>query len=92
MVAVRTYQSLRFYRVEGRRLSPLDGGVVNLRPLQEIQGEAVALGPDGTVALTSEGGPLGGPPSLPLPALPLGRSSALGAERQRLQAFPQVGR
>lgn len=41
-------------------------GIVNLRTLQEIQGEAVALGPDGLVVLTSEGGPLGGPASMRL--------------------------
>ncbi len=65
-VAVRTYQALRFYRVEAGRLSPMEDGLVNLRSLREIQGEAVGLGPDGFAALTSEGGPLGGPPSLRL--------------------------
>ena len=65
-VAVRTYSALRFYRPQGGRLVPVEGGLVNLRPLREIQGEGVALGPDGLVALSSEGGPLGGPPSLRL--------------------------
>ncbi|HET9948410.1 MAG TPA: hypothetical protein VFQ22_05790 [Longimicrobiales bacterium] len=64
LVAVRTYQALRFYHVEEGRLEPAERGLVNLRPLREIQGEGVALGPDGLVALTSEGGPLGGPASL----------------------------
>lgn len=63
-VAVRTYQALRFYDVDGDSLVEMDGGLVNLRTLQEIQGEGVAIGPDGLVVLTSEGGPLGGPPSL----------------------------
>ena len=71
-VGVRTYQSLRFYRVEGDTLVAVDGGVVNLRTLQEIQGEGVGIGPDGLVALTSEGGPLGGPPSLRLMRCRLG--------------------
>jgi hypothetical protein len=65
-VAVRSYQALRFYGVEDDSLAAFDGGLTNLRTLQEIQGEAVGLGPDGTVVLTSEGGPLGGPPSLRL--------------------------
>ena len=63
-LAVRTYQALQFYQVVSGNLAPMDGGLVNLRTLQEIQGEAVSIGPDGTVVLTSEGGPLGGPPSL----------------------------
>jgi hypothetical protein len=62
-VVVRTYQALGFYRVEDGALTPLENGVTNLRPLQEIQGEGVGIGPEGLVALTSEGGPLGGPPS-----------------------------
>jgi len=65
-VAVRTYQALQFYRVDGDSLVAADGGLVNLRPLQEIQGEGVAIGPEGLVALTSEGGPLGGPPTMRL--------------------------
>lgn len=63
-VALRTYQSLVFYGVEGDTLAPLDDGSVSLRTLQEPQGEGVALGPDGEVVLTSEGGPAGGPGSL----------------------------
>lgn len=65
-VAIRTYQALRFYRPEDGRLVPVEGGLVNLRTLREIQGEGVGVGPDGLVALTSEGGPLGGPPSMRL--------------------------
>ena len=65
-VAVRTYQSLRFYRARADTLVATDGGLTNLRTLREIQGEGVGIGPDGLVVLSSEGGPLGGPPSLTL--------------------------
>lgn len=65
LVAVRTYRSLRFYRMERGRLHEIqEGGLVNLQPLQESQGEAVGLGPDGLVVLTSEAGPAGGPPGM----------------------------
>jgi len=63
-VAVRTYQALQFYRIDADSLVAADGGLVNLRPLQEIQGEGVGIGPGGLVVLTSEGGPLGGPPTM----------------------------
>ncbi|MDH3422212.1 MAG: hypothetical protein OEN00_04435 [Gemmatimonadota bacterium] len=65
-VAVRTYQALRFYRTRADSLVATDGGLTNLRTLREIQGEGVGIGPDGLVVLSSEGGPLGGPPSLTL--------------------------
>lgn len=64
LVAVRTYRSLRFYRMQGGRLKGVEGGLVNLGPLQESQGEAVALGSDGMVVLTSESGPTRGPPGM----------------------------
>jgi hypothetical protein len=63
-VAIRTYQALRFYGVDGDSLVPVRNGVVNLRPLQEIQGEGVSLSTEGRVLLTAEGGPLGGPAAL----------------------------
>jgi hypothetical protein len=66
VVAVRTYQSLEFFSVRADTLARRDNGLVNLRTLEEIQGEAVALGPDGLVLLTSEAGPLGGPASMRL--------------------------
>jgi hypothetical protein len=59
LVAVRTYESLTFYRMSRGRLVPLRGGRVELRTLGEAQGEAVGIGPDGLVALTSEAGFLG---------------------------------
>jgi hypothetical protein len=73
LVAVRTYQSLEFFTVVADTLARRPNGVVNLRPLEEIQGEAVALGPDGLVVLTSEGGPLGGPPSMRILRCEVGR-------------------
>jgi len=63
-IVVRTYQALQFYRMVADTLARVEGGFVNLRTQQEIQGEAVSIGPDGSVVLTSEGGPLGGPPSM----------------------------
>ena len=58
-MALRTYESLQFYTMEGDTLAPVSDGLVNLHLFQEPQGEAVALGMDGQVVLTSEGG-LGG--------------------------------
>lgn len=65
-VVLRSYESLVFYRVVGDTLAEMDGGVVNLRTLRESQGEGVALGPDGVVALVGEAGPLGSVGSLVL--------------------------
>lgn len=60
LVAVRTYETLRFYRPQpDGRLDPLPGGWVNLRPLREPQGEAVAFLSGGRLVLTSEAGPVG---------------------------------
>jgi hypothetical protein len=58
-VAVRTYETLEFYRVDGDTLVHEPGRRVNLRPLAESQGEAVAWGPGGQLVLTSEQGPFG---------------------------------
>lgn len=66
VVALRTYESLQFYRMQADTLAAIDGGLVNLRTLQEAQGEAVGIGLDGVVALTSEGGAGGGPGSMTL--------------------------
>lgn len=60
-VALRTYETLRFYRVQADTLIPMEDGLVNLRSVREAQGEGVGIGRDGQVVLTSEGGPLGGP-------------------------------
>ena len=54
LIAIRTYQSLSFFRWENGRLVAMEGGRVALRTLGEAQGEAVGLGPDGEVVLTSE--------------------------------------
>lgn len=64
LAALRTYESLQFYRLAADTLVPVEGGLVNLRPLREPQGEGVAIGPDGTVVLSSEGGPTSTPGSL----------------------------
>jgi hypothetical protein len=45
----------------GDTLAVMEDGLVNLRTLQEAQGEGVGIGLDGQVVLTSEGGPVGGP-------------------------------
>ena len=45
----------------GDTLAVMEDGLVNLRTLQEAQGEGVGIGLDGQVVLTSEGGPAGGP-------------------------------
>ena len=73
VLALRTYESLQFYRMDGDTFVAIDGGLVNLRTLQEGQGEAVSIGLDGLVALTSEGGPMGGPGSMTLMRCELGR-------------------
>jgi hypothetical protein len=64
LAALRTYESLQFYHVRSDTLVPAEGGLVNLLTLGEAQGEGVAIGPNGRVVLTSEGGPFGGPGSI----------------------------
>ena len=63
-VAIRTYQALEFFRTEADTLARVDDGLVNLRTLRESQGEAVGLGSDGLVVLTSEGGVFGAAASM----------------------------
>jgi len=56
-VAVRTLRSLSLYRTQNGGLRTLSNPVVmDLRGLKEAQGEGVAMGSDGAVFLTSEGG------------------------------------
>lgn len=64
VMALRTYESLQFFRMVSDTLQPVEGGLVNLHPLREAQGEGVGLGLDGQVVLSSEGGPAGGPGSI----------------------------
>lgn len=59
IVAVRTYETLDLFRVEGDTLQSIPGSTVDLRTLREPQGEGIALAPGGAVVLTSEQGPLG---------------------------------
>lgn len=66
VLALRTYEALHLYHMDADTLAPLADGVVNLRTLHEAQGEGVSIGLDGLVALTSEGGPAGGPGSFAL--------------------------
>ncbi len=73
VLALRTYESLQFYRMNGDTLEAIEGALVNLRTLLEGQGEAVGIGLDGLVVLTSEGGPVGGPASMTLMRCDLGR-------------------
>jgi hypothetical protein len=54
LVLIRSYVGLIFFQWDGPRLVPVDGGRVALRTLNEAQGEGVALGPRGQIALTSE--------------------------------------
>jgi hypothetical protein len=61
VLALRTYEVLQFYVMSGDTLAIMEDGLVNLRTLQEAQGEGVGIGLDGQVVLTSEGGPAGGP-------------------------------
>jgi hypothetical protein len=54
-VAVRSYAMLQLYRIAQDRLDPLvPGGGIDLAPLSEPQGEAVAAGADGVFFLASE--------------------------------------
>jgi len=54
VVVIRTYESLSFFHTDSGGLVPVKGGRVALRTINEVQGEAVALGPSGEVVLTSE--------------------------------------
>ncbi|HSG50338.1 MAG TPA: hypothetical protein VLA43_21100 [Longimicrobiales bacterium] len=64
LVALRTYESVRFYTVDADTIVALDDGTVSLRTLQEAQGEGVGLGMGGSMFLVSEAGPMGGVGSL----------------------------
>ena len=50
--------------ISGDTLVPVDHGTVDIRSFREPQGEAIGIALDGTVVLTSEGGPGGGPGSM----------------------------
>jgi hypothetical protein len=64
LIAIRSYEALTFYRWEDGFLSPLEGGRVALRTLEEPQGEAVGFGPDRRLLLTTEAGNFGGTAAL----------------------------
>lgn len=54
-VAVRTYSTLALYRTAELLGSGGPAYTLDLAPLDEAQGEAVAMGPGGVILLTSEG-------------------------------------
>ena len=62
-VVVRFYRSLRLYRMDGDTLAPLSADSVDLSPLAEFQGEAVAIDDAGRILLTGERGLEGQPPA-----------------------------
>jgi len=65
VVLVRSYDLLHFFRPDpDGTLLPMGVEALNLRSLQEPQGEAVAIGSGGEVVLTSEGGPLRRAPTM----------------------------
>lgn len=58
LVLVRSYEAMEMLRMTPAGLAAVPGSRLNLRVLQEAQGEAVAAGENGRVVLTSEAGPL----------------------------------
>ena len=72
LMVLRTYRTLLYFSVEDGRFEPLAGGRVDLRTLNEPQGEAVALGPAGRVVLTSERSGFGLGPEMRLLACGVG--------------------
>lgn len=63
-IAVRSYASLQFYRLESDSLIPLLPEPVPLDALAEPQGEGVTAGTGGRIFLVSEAGPQGIAPRL----------------------------
>lgn len=70
LVVVRSYEALRFFRLEDEGLVPVEGGRVVLRTLREPQGEGVSFGSDGEILLTTEAGNFGGRAALRVLACP----------------------
>lgn len=68
IVAIRTYTAVQLYRVgwRGRLRALVAAPGVDVQPLAEAQGEAVAFAGDGRLVFTSEGGPAGVPATLSL--------------------------
>ena len=58
LALIRSYESLRLFRITDAGLEALPGGELTLVSLGEPQGEAVAMDPQGQVVLTTEAGPL----------------------------------
>ncbi|MGQ0560497.1 MAG: hypothetical protein ACT443_01330 [Gemmatimonadota bacterium] len=53
-VAVRTYSGFQFYRLDGVQVTPVYDQPYDLRPLDEPQGEGIAVRADGAIFLVSE--------------------------------------
>lgn len=64
LVLVRSYVALHLFRLGEGGLEETAGSSLNLRPLDETQGEAVAADATGRVVLTSEGNRLRPTPSM----------------------------
>lgn len=62
-VVIRSYGTLRSYRMDGDTLATLGADSVDLAPLGEFQGEAVALDGAGRILLTGERGLADQPPA-----------------------------
>ncbi len=54
ILALRTYESLQFFKFVADTLVPIKDGQIDLRSLLEAQGEGIAIGPGGLLVLTSE--------------------------------------
>lgn len=66
LLVIRSYERLILLRVTEAGVEAVPDGELNLVPLQEPQGEAVAVRPDGRVVLTTEAGPLSPDPGMHL--------------------------
>lgn len=64
LVLIRSYVSLHLFRLGDAGLESTAGSSLNLRPLDETQGEAVAADATGRVVLTSEGNRISPIPSM----------------------------
>ena len=66
MILIRSYDRLILVDLDPTGASRHPNGQLNLRPLGEAQGEAVAVRGDGMVVLTSEAGPVSPTPGMHL--------------------------
>jgi hypothetical protein len=66
LMLIRSYERLILLRFGADGVEPYPDGELNLLPLLEVQGEAVAVHADGRVLLTSEAGPFTPTPGMNL--------------------------